>query len=80
MSTPSPPGPDVAMTYADGNAMGRLVQELDSADIYAAFSEIVDDSIRMACFEALGVVCTGCNRAGASDYAAFEAFPFAVVP
>jgi hypothetical protein len=47
----------VALIYADGNAMGRLVQELDSAETCGAFSKLVDDGIRRACFEALGKVC-----------------------
>ncbi len=47
----------IGLIYADGNAMGRLVQELDSPDVYSAFSELVDGSIREACYEALGQVC-----------------------
>lgn len=47
----------VALVYADGNAMGRLVQELDSRETCAIFSEIVDGSIREACYLALDAVC-----------------------
>src|SRR5262249_47070683 len=47
----------VGLVYADGNAMGRLVQELDSIETCQTFSEIVDDSIRLACYRALATVC-----------------------
>jgi CRISPR-associated protein Cmr2 len=38
--------------------MGRLLQELDSPEVYRAFSKLVDDSVRQACYEALSAVCT----------------------
>jgi len=44
---------EIGLVYADGNAMGRLVQELDSPETCRAFSETVDTSLREACFEAL---------------------------
>jgi len=47
----------VGLIYADGNAMGRLVQELDSREVCTAFSELVDKSVRDACYEALSKVC-----------------------
>jgi hypothetical protein len=47
----------VGLVYADGNAMGRLVQETDSPETCQAFSTIVDDSIREACYHALTQVC-----------------------
>jgi hypothetical protein len=47
----------VALVYADGNSMGRILQELDSRDVYKAFSELVDGSVRDACYEALSTVC-----------------------
>lgn len=47
----------VGLVYCDGNAMGRLVQELDREDTCHAFSTIVDGSIREACYEALDAVC-----------------------
>ncbi len=47
----------VGLVYADGNAMGRLVQELDDQDTCKAFSELVDLSIRDACHQALDEVC-----------------------
>lgn len=49
----------IGLIYADGNAMGRLVQELPSSEVCAAFSELVDGSIRQACYEALDEVCRG---------------------
>lgn len=48
----------VGLVYADGNAMGRLVQETDSPETCQAFSTIVDDSIREACYHALTQVCS----------------------
>jgi GGDEF domain-containing protein len=45
------------MVYCDGNAMGRLVQQLDSPETTTAFSDIVDGSICEACHEALDWVC-----------------------
>ena len=46
----------VGVVYADGNAMGKVVQALDSADTCRSFSEIVDESIREACFLGLDEV------------------------
>ncbi|MCL6502308.1 MAG: hypothetical protein K6T86_06445 [Pirellulales bacterium] len=46
----------IGLVYADGNAMGRLVQELDSPDVCRAFSELVDGSLRDACYQALSHV------------------------
>ncbi len=47
----------VGLVYADGNAMGRLVQELGSDETCRCFSEIVDGGIREACYRALDAVC-----------------------
>lgn len=47
----------LGLVYADGNVMGRLVQELDAPETCAAFSTIVDSRIRDACHEALEEVC-----------------------
>jgi hypothetical protein len=47
----------LGLVYADGNAMGRLVQELNSVDTCNTFSEIVDRSVRAACYKALDTVC-----------------------
>ena len=38
----------VGLVYADGNAMGRLVQELDSAETTSAFSAVVDEGVHEA--------------------------------
>lgn len=46
----------IGLVYADGNAMGKLVQELDSPEVCRAFSELVDGSLRDACYSALGSV------------------------
>ncbi len=43
----------IGLVYADGNAMGRLVQELDSKEVCQAFAELVDGSLRDACYGAL---------------------------
>ncbi|NLE36831.1 MAG: hypothetical protein GX621_02270, partial [Pirellulaceae bacterium] len=46
----------IGLVYADGNSMGRLVQELDQPDTTRAFSKVVDESVREACYAALGHV------------------------
>lgn len=43
----------LGVVYADGNAMGKFVQEIDDPKIFRQFSRIVDESIREACFAAL---------------------------
>ena len=43
----------IGVVYADGNAMGRIVQQLDSPEVCKHFSETVDTSIRDACHAAL---------------------------
>ncbi len=48
---------DIGLVYADGNAMGRLVQELPNAKVYREFSHLVDESVRKACYRALQHVC-----------------------
>lgn len=48
---------EVGLVYADGNAMGRLMQELPDRDTCHTFSRIVDESLCQACFEALDQVC-----------------------
>ena len=49
----------LGVVYADGNAMGRIVQALNRADTCRHFSEIVDQSIRTACFSGLTKVMGG---------------------
>ena len=46
----------IGIVYADGNAMGRMVQDLDTPETCRQFSTIVDSGIREACFSALGHV------------------------
>ena len=46
----------IGVVYADGNAMGKTVQDLDTPERCRQFSTVVDDSIREACFSALGRV------------------------
>ena len=49
-------GNDIGVVYADGNAMGKIVQALDRPETFRQFSRIVDESIREACFTALSQV------------------------
>ena len=46
----------IGVVYADGNSMGKIVQALDRPETFRQFSRIVDESIREACFTALGEV------------------------
>ncbi len=46
----------IGVIYADGNAMGQIVQELDQPETFRQFSRIVDESISTACFTALSAV------------------------
>lgn len=43
----------IGIVYADGNAMGKIVQALDQPERFRQFSKIVDESIQDACFTAL---------------------------
>jgi hypothetical protein len=47
----------IGLVYGDGNRMGRLVQEIDGVETCTAFSDIVDSSIREACYQTLSEVC-----------------------
>ena len=47
----------VGVVYADGNAMGQVVQAIEGPETSRQFSAIVDESIRQACFTALSEVC-----------------------
>lgn len=47
----------IGLVYADGNAMGKILRELDSPDVTRLFSKAVDDAIREACFQALSQLC-----------------------
>ena len=46
----------IGVVYADGNAMGKIVQALDRSETFRQFSQIVDESIREACFTALSQI------------------------
>ena len=46
----------LGVIYADGNAMGKFVQAIDHPKTFRQFSEIVDESIREACFTALNQI------------------------
>lgn len=46
----------IGVVYADGNAMGKVVQALDQPETFRQFSRIVDDSIREACFTTLSKI------------------------
>ena len=55
----------LALVYADGNSMGKVVKSIDSPECFRHFSRTVDESIREACHEALLEECI--NRGGAAD-------------
>jgi len=55
----------LALVYADGNAMGRIVKSIDSPESFSFFSKTVDESIRAACHEALYDCCI--CKGGAAD-------------
>lgn len=55
----------LALVYADGNSMGRIVKSIDSPDSFSFFSKTVDESIRAACHEALHDCCL--SKGGAAD-------------
>ncbi|MBW2135659.1 MAG: hypothetical protein JRG72_10625 [Deltaproteobacteria bacterium] len=46
-----------ALVYADGNAMGKLIKEINDPNHYRVFSATVDRAIRQACHEALAAHC-----------------------
>lgn len=46
-----------SVVYADGNAMGRLVKSIRTMKQFRLFSEVVDQSVREACHEALFANC-----------------------
>lgn len=55
----------LALVYADGNAMGRIVRSIKSSATFSFFSKTVDDSIRAACHEALYDCCI--SKGGTAD-------------
>ena len=46
----------IGVVYADGNAMGQIVQALNHPETFRQFSEIVDNSVRQSCFTALSQI------------------------
>lgn len=46
-----------ALVYGDGNAMGRIVRQIDTKKRFQAFSQAVDEAVREACYEALWLHC-----------------------
>ena len=42
-----------AVVYADGNSMGKIIQQIDSPDLYDFFSKTVENAIEDSCIEAL---------------------------
>ncbi|MCP5101800.1 MAG: hypothetical protein GY950_00390 [bacterium] len=42
-----------ALVYADGNGVGKIIDQIKTPDQFEFFSETVDRSIREACYEAL---------------------------
>lgn len=46
----------MGIVYADGNSIGRLIREIDTKDRFKNFAEIIDSSIKQACFGALAKV------------------------
>lgn len=46
-----------ALVYGDGNAMGRIVKEITDEGLFRRFSEVLDQAVREACYEALQSHC-----------------------
>lgn len=46
----------LAIVYADGNAIGKFIREIDTEARFRDFAEIIDNSIKQACFGALAEV------------------------
>lgn len=46
-----------ALVYADGNAMGRMIQDIETKDQFRYFSETVDSAVKEACHEAMAEIC-----------------------
>lgn len=42
-----------ALVYGDGNAMGKIVKQIDSEERFKLFSTSVDEAVRESCYEAL---------------------------
>jgi len=42
-----------AVVYADGNSMGKIIQQIKSPDEFTFFSQTIENAIEESCFEAL---------------------------
>lgn len=51
----------VGLIYADGNAMGNIVQQISSPEDFEFFSRTVDQSLRTACHQAICEHCLDTN-------------------
>jgi hypothetical protein len=79
-----------ALVYADGNAMGRLIKKIETAEQFRFFSETVDSAIHTACYDAISKNCLVNNKKASADIlllggddllvylAADRAVPFAI--
>lgn len=47
----------VALVYADGNAMGKLIKAINNKEAFRFFSQTIDQSVKDACHEALYAEC-----------------------
>ncbi len=47
----------IALVYADGNSMGKVLMELNSKELSKLFSKVVDEGIRNACYEIMARLC-----------------------
>ncbi|OGP49135.1 MAG: hypothetical protein A2Y79_11050 [Deltaproteobacteria bacterium RBG_13_43_22] len=46
-------GDFLAIVYADGNSIGRLIREINTKKRFKNFAQVIDSSIKLACFDAL---------------------------
>jgi len=46
-----------ALVYADGNAMGKIIKQLNSLEDFRFFSKMVDTAVRDACYETIKNLC-----------------------
>lgn len=51
----------LALVYADGNSMGKLIKTIDTPESFAFFSKVVDTAVRQSCHEALFEAGVGCD-------------------
>ncbi|MDM8538277.1 hypothetical protein QUF70_16100 [Desulfobacterales bacterium HSG17] len=51
-----------ALVYADGNAMGKIIKNIENKDQFKTFSKTVNEAITLACHEALYEKCNPVQR------------------